>query len=93
MLQPSGNPFKCHEVLYLQPIVPPKRFDIFFPACLNNSRALEFGACWVRSERGDREMVVDGGGHFSPAGIDGVHTLTLLFSSLTAHQRAEGNPI
>ena len=37
-------------------------------------------------------MVVDGGGHFSPAGIDGVHTLTLLFSSLTAHHRAEGNP-
>ena len=46
--------------------------------------------CWVRPERGDREMVVDGGGHFSPAGIDGVHTLTLLFSSLTAHHRAEG---
>ena len=23
---------------------------------------------------GDREMVVDGGGHFSPAGIDGAHT-------------------
>ena len=37
-------------------------------------------------------MVVDGGGHFSPAGIDGVHKLTLLFSSLTAHHRAEGNP-
>ena len=37
-------------------------------------------------------MVVDGGGHFNPAGIDGVHTLTLLFSSFTAHHRAEGNP-
>ena len=37
------------------------------------------------------EMVVDGSGHFSPAGIDGVHTLTLLFSSLAAHGRAEGN--
>ena len=25
-----GNPFKCHEeVLYLQPMIPPKRFDIF----------------------------------------------------------------
>ena len=48
--------------------------------------------CWVRPERGDREMVVDGGGHFSPAGIDGVHTLILLFSSLTAHHRTEGNP-
>ena len=28
MLSPSGNPFKCHEeVLYLQPLIPPKRFD------------------------------------------------------------------
>ena len=26
----SGNPFKCHEeVLCLQPMIPPKRFDIF----------------------------------------------------------------
>ena len=33
MLLPSGNPFKCHEkVLYfLQPMIPPKRFDIFSP--------------------------------------------------------------
>ena len=34
MLLPSlGNPFKCHEeeVLYLQPLIPPKRFDIFSP--------------------------------------------------------------
>ena len=30
MLLPSGNPFKCHEeVLYSQPMIPPKRFDIF----------------------------------------------------------------
>ena len=30
MLIPSGNPFKCHEeVLYLQPMITPKRFDIF----------------------------------------------------------------
>ena len=36
-------------------------------------------------------MVVDGGGYFSPAGIDRVHTLSLLFSSHTAHDRAEGN--
>ena len=29
MLLPSGNPFKYHEeVLYLQPMIPPKRFDI-----------------------------------------------------------------
>ena len=31
-LFPSGNPFKCHEeVLYLQPVIPPKRFDISPP--------------------------------------------------------------
>ena len=30
MLSASGNLFKCHEeVLYLQPLIPPKRFDIF----------------------------------------------------------------
>ena len=29
ILQPSGNPFKCHEeVLSLQPMIPCKRFDI-----------------------------------------------------------------
>ena len=33
-----------------------------------------------------------GGGHFSPTGIDGVHTLALLFSSHTALDRDEGNP-
>ena len=28
----SGNLFKCHEeVLYLQPLISPKRFDIFPP--------------------------------------------------------------
>ena len=32
MLLPSGNPLKCHEeVLYLQPMIPPKRFDILPP--------------------------------------------------------------
>ena len=32
MLLPSGNPFKClEEVLSLQPMIPPKRFDIFPP--------------------------------------------------------------
>ena len=32
MLLPSGNPFKCHqEVLYLQSLIPPKRFDISPP--------------------------------------------------------------
>ena len=30
MLLPSGNPFKCHEeVLSLQPMIPPKHFNIF----------------------------------------------------------------
>ena len=37
-------------------------------------------------------MVVDGGEHSSPAGIVRVHTLSLLLSSHTAHDRAEGNP-
>ena len=32
MLSASGNLFKCHEeVLYLQPLIPPKHFDIFPP--------------------------------------------------------------
>ena len=32
MLSASGNLFKCHEeVLYLQPLIPPKRFGIFPP--------------------------------------------------------------
>ena len=32
MLFPSGNPFKCHEeVLYFQPLIQPKRFDMFSP--------------------------------------------------------------
>ena len=31
-LHRGRNLFKCHEeVLYLQPLIPPKRFDIFFP--------------------------------------------------------------
>ena len=34
------------------------------------------------------EMVLDGGGHFIPAGIFGVHTLSLLLSSRAAHDRA-----
>ena len=34
------------------------------------------------------EMVLDGGGRFSLAGIVGVHTLSLLLSSQVAHDRA-----
>ena len=34
------------------------------------------------------EMVLDEGGRFSPAGIVGVHTLSLLLSSQAAHNRA-----
>ena len=34
------------------------------------------------------EMVLDGGGHFIPAGIFGLHTLSLLLSSQAAHDRA-----
>ena len=36
-------------------------------------------------------MVLDGGGHFSPADIVRVHTSSLLLLSHTAHDRAEGN--
>ena len=32
MLSASGNLFECHEeVLYLQPLIPPKCFDMFSP--------------------------------------------------------------
>ena len=38
MLFPSGNPFKYHEeVLYLQLVIPPKRFDIF-PSWLGDAQ-------------------------------------------------------
>ena len=34
MLRPSGNPYKYHDdVLFLQPMIPPKRFDISPPLC------------------------------------------------------------
>ena len=33
-------------------------------------------------------MVLDGGGQFNPAGIFSLHTLSLLFRSLLAHDRA-----
>ena len=36
-----GEPFKCHEeVLYLQPLIPPKRFDIFSPLTKRCSEGL-----------------------------------------------------
>ena len=34
------------------------------------------------------EMVLDGGRHFIPLGIDSLHTLSLLLTSLVAHDRA-----
>ena len=37
------------------------------------------------------EMVLDGGGHFIPAGIDGFHTLSLFLASLVAYDRAKEN--
>ena len=41
MLLPSGNPVKSHEeVLSLQPVIPPKRFDIFFPLTGGCSKGL-----------------------------------------------------
>ena len=45
MLFPSGNPFKWHEeALYLQPLIPPKRFDISPPLTGGCSEGL--GAFW-----------------------------------------------
>ena len=43
MLLPSGNnTFKCHEeVLSLQPMIPPKRFDIFSAVCVGCSEGLD----------------------------------------------------
>ena len=44
LLIPSGNPFECHEEgLYLQPMIPPKRFDIFPPDwwMLSRSRCVQ----------------------------------------------------
>ena len=43
MLLPSGNPFKCHheEVLCLQPMIPPKHVDIFFPLTGGCSEGLD----------------------------------------------------
>ena len=35
------------------------------------------------------DMVLDGGGHFIPAGIFGVHILSLLLAALVAHDRAK----
>ena len=41
MLLPSGNPFKCHdEVLYLQPMIPPKRLT-FYPLTGGCSEGLD----------------------------------------------------
>ena len=42
MLLPSGNQFRCHEeVLYLQPLIPPKRFDSFSPLTGRCSEGLD----------------------------------------------------
>ena len=41
---------------------------------------------------GDCEMVVDGGGHFSPTLYRWFTHMSLLFSSSTAHSRAVGTP-
>ena len=48
--------------------------------------------CSVDLKPGDCEMVVDGGGHFSPASYRWCTQMSLLLSSSTAHSRAVGNP-
>ena len=46
MLSASGNLFKCHEeILYLQPLIPPKRFDIFSPITGGCSEVLGVCVC------------------------------------------------
>ena len=42
ILLPSGNPLKCHEeVLSSQPMIPPKRFDLFPPLAGGCSEGLD----------------------------------------------------
>ena len=52
----SGNPFKCHgDVLFLRPMIPPNRFDIFPPLTKGCSEVLHvfrfylsvFSARWI----------------------------------------------
>ena len=47
-----------------------------------------FGVVLWSGTRVTCEMVSDGGGRFIPAGIVGLHTLSLLLASLIAHDRA-----
>ena len=55
MLSASGNLFKCHEeILYLQPLIPPKRFDIFSPITGGCSEGL--GVLWFFFEHDKRRM-------------------------------------
>ena len=55
MLLPSVNPIKCHEeVLSLQPMISPKRFDIYFPdwGMLRRSRCVQmFFLNTIRKEK------------------------------------------
>ena len=46
----------------------------------------------ITLSRGIVEMVVDGGGHFSPALYRWFTHMSLLLSSSTAHSRAVGTP-
>ena len=72
MLFPSGNPFKCHEeVLYLQPLIPPKRFDIFSPLTGRCSEGL--GAFFFFAFSSIRDQ--------SPDATDNFKSFTLLHSS------------
>ena len=55
MLSASGNLFKCHEeVLYLQPLIPPKRLDIFPPITGGCSEGL--GVLWFFFKHDKRRM-------------------------------------
>ena len=54
MLSASGNLFKGHEeVLYLQPLIPPKRFDIFPPTTGGCTEGLGVLCFFLKQQHGE----------------------------------------
>ena len=56
--------------------------------CILQAFGLQIDAVELAPNRVIGEMVLDGGEHFIPAGIFGLHTLYLLLSPRAAHDRA-----
>ena len=53
-----GEPFTCHEeVLFLQPMIPPKRFDIFFPLTEGCSEGLDAFRFFFKQSRRSRRVL------------------------------------